>query len=129
MVVFFFVASRRRHTRCALVTGVQTCALPISPPGRFAAGRSHPYITESAMHPTYDDPVADALRLSLMAARAGNSMRTFEGWSRIATELAGHLGIEGDAVLGWLADQPDNIVAGIPEIGRASCRARVLQAV
>src|SRR3546814_10875396 len=24
-----FVASRRRHTRCALVTGVQTCALPI----------------------------------------------------------------------------------------------------
>src|SRR3546814_11311994 len=23
----------RRHTRCALVTGVQTCALPISPPG------------------------------------------------------------------------------------------------
>src|SRR3546814_7054972 len=26
---FFFVSSRRRHTRCALVTGVQTCALPI----------------------------------------------------------------------------------------------------
>src|SRR3546814_2404196 len=25
-----FFASRRRHTRCALVTGVQTCALPIS---------------------------------------------------------------------------------------------------
>src|SRR3546814_2273593 len=24
-----FVSSRRRHTRCALVTGVQTCALPI----------------------------------------------------------------------------------------------------
>src|SRR3546814_8785497 len=29
MVMFFF-SSRRRHTRCALVTGVQTCALPIS---------------------------------------------------------------------------------------------------
>src|SRR3546814_5440960 len=28
-MVFFF-SSRRRHTRCALVTGVQTCALPIS---------------------------------------------------------------------------------------------------
>src|SRR3546814_14581866 len=27
----FFFSSRRRHTRCALVTGVQTCALPISP--------------------------------------------------------------------------------------------------
>src|SRR3546814_4068014 len=37
--MFFFFSSRRRHTRCALVTGVQTCALPISarrprcPPG------------------------------------------------------------------------------------------------
>src|SRR3546814_2108031 len=28
-LVLFFVSSRRRHTRCALVTGVQTCALPI----------------------------------------------------------------------------------------------------
>src|SRR3546814_5414443 len=28
--VSFFFSSRRRHTRCALVTGVQTCALPIS---------------------------------------------------------------------------------------------------
>src|SRR3546814_5583456 len=28
--VFLFFSSRRRHTRCALVTGVQTCALPIS---------------------------------------------------------------------------------------------------
>src|SRR3546814_487846 len=27
----FFFSSRRRHTRCALVTGVQTCALPITP--------------------------------------------------------------------------------------------------
>src|SRR3546814_13237318 len=26
---FFFFSSRRRHTRCALVIGVQTCALPI----------------------------------------------------------------------------------------------------
>src|SRR3546814_13692215 len=30
MYVFFFFSSRRRHTSCALVTGVQTCALPIS---------------------------------------------------------------------------------------------------
>src|SRR3546814_1355373 len=28
----FFFSSRRRHTRCALVTGVQTCALPIYTP-------------------------------------------------------------------------------------------------
>src|SRR3546814_2273640 len=30
----FFFSSRRRHTRCALVTGVQTCALPICRWGR-----------------------------------------------------------------------------------------------
>src|SRR3546814_6783793 len=29
MFFVFFFSSRRRHTRCALVTGVQTCALPI----------------------------------------------------------------------------------------------------
>src|SRR3546814_1430573 len=28
-VLYFVFSSRRRHTRCALVTGVQTCALPI----------------------------------------------------------------------------------------------------
>src|SRR3546814_8076608 len=33
----FFFSSRRRHTRCALVTGVQTCALPI-----FGIGRALP---------------------------------------------------------------------------------------
>src|SRR3546814_9664895 len=27
--LLFFFSSRRRHTSCALVTGVQTCALPI----------------------------------------------------------------------------------------------------
>src|SRR3546814_11187504 len=30
LVFSFFFSSRRRHTSCALVTGVQTCALPIS---------------------------------------------------------------------------------------------------
>src|SRR3546814_2274544 len=29
VLVFFFFSGRRRHTSCALVTGVQTCALPI----------------------------------------------------------------------------------------------------
>src|SRR3546814_8155864 len=36
----FFFSSRRRHTRCALVTGVQTCALPIS--NRSASPTSTP---------------------------------------------------------------------------------------
>src|SRR3546814_2312099 len=36
-----FFSSRRRHTRCALVTGVQTCALPISR-RRYRKTRSNP---------------------------------------------------------------------------------------
>src|SRR3546814_10235434 len=42
MLCVLFFSSRRRHTRCALVTGVQTCALPIYP-GDFSslkAGRA-----------------------------------------------------------------------------------------
>src|SRR3546814_10573820 len=42
----FFFSSRRRHTRCALVTGVQTCALPICshmplPEGQMACVDCH----------------------------------------------------------------------------------------
>src|SRR3546814_142507 len=45
-MIDFFFSSRRRHTRCALVTGVQTCALPIywgvvpPVPGCLVAGSS-----------------------------------------------------------------------------------------
>src|SRR3546814_11537638 len=41
----FFFSSRRRHTRCALVTGVQTCALPIGG-CPFAPGASGNIVTE-----------------------------------------------------------------------------------
>src|SRR3546814_13362444 len=44
VVCVFFFSSRRRHTRCALVTGVQTCALPIFGPRSSAirAGGANP---------------------------------------------------------------------------------------
>src|SRR3546814_6259761 len=43
-----FFSSRRRHTRCALVTGVQTCALPISLAGtsvNWRSGETIPYVS------------------------------------------------------------------------------------
>src|SRR3546814_7865490 len=54
--LFFFFSSRRRHTRCALLTGVQTCALPISCVALAA------FLTElaTAQHKSalvFDDPV------------------------------------------------------------------------
>src|SRR3546814_20783030 len=51
----FFFSSRRRHTRCALVTGVQTCALPI-------------YNQQQAV-----DVAARSLHLSRRSFQVGNS--------------------------------------------------------
>src|SRR3546814_9068163 len=44
----FFFSSRRRHTRCALVTGVQTCALPIC---RRYLDRREGAVVEVRLHP------------------------------------------------------------------------------
>src|SRR3546814_8564545 len=62
----FFFSSRRRHTRCALVTGVQTCALPISPFGPFngatvsfarnARSSPRPGVFSVLLHPYLPDP-------------------------------------------------------------------------
>src|SRR3546814_9212949 len=68
----FFFSSRRRHTRCALVTGVQTCALPIfqrrsaAPLPRKTASRSST-TPEIAAEPEerYDD--ATEARTSLVS--------------------------------------------------------------
>src|SRR3546814_10730213 len=49
----FFFSSRRRHTSCALVTGVQTCALPI-----FKAGSNWNGRTVNAMTTEYVNGVA-----------------------------------------------------------------------
>src|SRR3546814_9717104 len=40
--MLLFVSSSRRHTRFALVTGVQTCALPILWQRRRRHGQAHP---------------------------------------------------------------------------------------
>src|SRR3546814_9211040 len=53
----FFFSSRRRHTRCALVTGVQTCALPISAAGPLVCPKpspdSKPGCVRCAIHATW----------------------------------------------------------------------------
>src|SRR3546814_3580936 len=55
----FLLSSRRRHTRCALVTGVQTCALPI-----FAAARGEWLVFHDA------DDTIDRRYLTVMLAAA-----------------------------------------------------------
>ena len=48
---FFFFSSRRRHTRSGRVTGVQTCALPISPEPQAEPNESKAKIAHKAEYP------------------------------------------------------------------------------
>src|SRR3546814_6725103 len=61
-VMFFFVSSRRRHTRCALVTGVQTCALPICHARHLGPFQRFPYLSG-------DPSLADAAGLDRLPGR------------------------------------------------------------
>src|SRR3546814_5421415 len=59
---YFFFASRRRHTSCALVTGVQTCALPISfgqafPFALDAYGYDDLFVQETQFVSRHDGPI------------------------------------------------------------------------
>src|SRR3546814_3189662 len=70
-ILFFFFSSRRRHTRCALVTGVQTCALPILEIGAEAAGGDFAFeIAVGRGNHAYIDAMeriaADALDLAVL---------------------------------------------------------------
>src|SRR3546814_19804299 len=102
----FFFSSRRRHTRCALVTGVQTCALPIS-------DAESPYyglrVLDDSRHyfPEYE---AVYLYRSDLARRAPRWLAALQGLSgRIDAQTMQRLNAR--------------------EIGRASSRARVYQDV
>src|SRR3546814_9389225 len=69
----FFFSSRRRHTRCALVTGVQTCALPICE-GLAEALAGTEVVIDVANSPSFaDDAVMAFFKTSgrnLLAAEA-----------------------------------------------------------
>src|SRR3546814_4678651 len=116
LLLTFFFSSRRRHTRCALVTGVQTCALPILPTllqgvrrddevTRDSSGREdhrHLQLLGTGLEghrETLADPVAELLCLVLADSH-----------------LAGH----------QVGDRPVDDPAAF---GRASCRERVCQYV
>src|SRR3546814_1145619 len=101
---YVFFSSRRRHTRCALATGVQTCALPICA-CRFAVGLS---VTE------------------LQLRGVDGEMRKYSIFAVAREALRGHKGWEAQ----WSSPEPrSNYDVIIVEIGRASCRERVCQYV
>src|SRR3546814_4462504 len=105
----FFFSSRRRHTSCALVTGVQTCALPIFTPL---------YPDEKLNLDTLDPTVKDkSARIIDIIAPQGKGQRALI----VAPPRT------GKTVL--LQNIAKAITDNHPEIGRASGRERVCQYV
>src|SRR3546814_5219645 len=107
MFVFFF-SSRRRHTRCALVTGVQTCALPI-----LVSGWRH--LALAALLIAWATTAwSDTVWLK-NGDRLTGTIKSLDGGQLLMdTEYGGVLRIKFDHVA---------------KIGRASCRERVCQYV
>src|SRR3546814_5507809 len=105
--VYVCFSSRRRHTRCALVTGVQTCALPIDPRQQ-----------EKGVNGEQDPGAAEETWNMAKGSQSTQSSLLF-AVSAVCHDR-GFSGRQGS----WpaSADAP-------PEIGRASCRARVCQYV
>src|SRR3546814_16412653 len=121
--MFVFFSSRRRHTRCALVTGVQTCALPIYKRVAIvgtgcSAVQAIPHLAEWAKE--------------LYVFQRTPSMVNFRGNTATDPEWAESL------APGWQEERINNFedclftpneVAKDQEIGSASCRERVCQCV
>src|SRR3546814_10228448 len=88
----FCFSSRRRHTRCALVTGVQTCALPISSglvdhadrrlsqrnvqSGKVLHGCSFPMLVAVHHRPRSDIPIGAATRSEEHTSEIQSLIRT-----------------------------------------------------
>src|SRR3546814_9255655 len=81
--VSFLLSSRRRHTRCALVTGVQTCALPICAYAAHCGGglKRAAIEAQSARPSAQIAIVRDTERTAVnrSAARVGVGARQHEG--------------------------------------------------
>src|SRR3546814_4136340 len=72
MFSFFLFASRRRHTICALVTGVQTCSLPILRHGASMPVSLAKFLIEFLAEK--DDLIADPMAGRLKTAMAAESL-------------------------------------------------------
>src|SRR3546814_1861383 len=101
--MLFFFSSRRRHTRCALVTGVQTCALPI-----YTCANTSTFCIR---------PAAVEKRVSVIRSGRSMAMQNFlQNTSPVGEITSGLLSAHKKVSLG-------------AKIGRASCRERVCQYV
>src|SRR3546814_5114395 len=114
--VCFFFSSRRRHTRCALVTGVQTCALPIYTRNTSARRQEANFVMDGKKIAL----LAGALIIAIATAFMARSMFASSGAPQATA-----------ANMQQQLDGPQVLVAtrALPEIGRAAGRERVCRYV
>src|SRR3546814_7618249 len=110
---WFFFSSRRRHTRGALVTGVQTCALPIYgaddvEPLARAAGAGDDADAAGAEAERFQDFIADAHFLLGFGRKADADRVADPGPEQVA---------DAECALDRAADQPARF--GDAEVQRA----------
>src|SRR3546814_11853222 len=116
----FFFSSRRRHTRCALVTGVQTCALPISRGGEVMTA----------------EPRGGSVPLHIICHASDDMLVMQEEVTGPILPLRNYARIE-DAIAAIHRHAPPQVIHYFGrdaaerrhEIGSASCRERVCQSV
>src|SRR3546814_18011771 len=119
----FFFSSRRRHTRCALVTGVQTCALPIcgrgNSPGEIrrsdAANGCFPM---NVPEDRFTRGARRGIGLRQVAPNAVTAMALCFGLTGIRFAIAGEWDKAVEAIIFA------GVLVGLDGSGRASCRER-----
>src|SRR3546814_1579150 len=109
-VCYCFFSSRRRHTRCALVTGVQTCALPIY--YGAALDRVADRI-ESIMHPA--TPSGEDVHMALAWHPPADAFDHYPNLRAVCT-----IGAGADNVLDCPSLRPDIHVGRVVDPAKAS---------
>src|SRR3546814_4983644 len=137
-MVFFFFSSRRRHTRCALVTGVQTCALPISALAQDVVFK--PIVEARLRYETVDQAGPAPLSSSrdahavTMRLRAGGEISKgpwaflAEAEGTLAIDEDYNSGVNGKALYPIVAD-PETVEANRVQIQRSEEHTSELQSL
>src|SRR3546814_481698 len=108
MLFIYFFSSRRRHTSCALVTGVQTCALPIYRSIGLLLELKHAAYFDSIGLPLDQLLLADLRRHEVDHPRSRVSVMSFE--PTILRRLASQTRVELIQLLEAADQQPSDFV-------------------
>src|SRR3546814_13341491 len=118
----FFFSSRRRHTRCALVTGVQTCALPIYLIG-FLERRLDAVVYRAKFAPTIFSArqIVSHGHIYVNGVKCNIASRLVKPGDEISLgKKAQEMALDMEAQSLAERDIPDDVAPD--EIGRATCR-------